>query len=306
MEISYFESSLVKEKFAVLISKLHSVGFLPDYINQVITKSPFFDCFENNELNDFMSLSFEAITKEVFGREVIYDYSLRYVDDYYWAGLSIMEIMMNLEIPLKRILTIMSLQEIVGAYELYHEMNINKFLDHYLELENDRCLLKILRNNASLSIPNISFLTGIKLSLLKIMDYSNATLFATSFSNLSKLSILFNVSINIFKKKSNFIPFSKYMIRSKEFEPLLSRNILQYFNLDISSSYFTNYEYLEDKEIRNILKTNKLIIDLSNPFGVIYISSNRINKRYLSSEEAALIYKKSIDELRPQLTEHLF
>lgn len=306
MEIKFFETSLVKEKFALLIAKLHSVGLLTDYINDTIVKSPFFDCFEKNVIEDFMNLSFENITKVVFKKDVIYDYSLNYVNDYYWAGLSVMNIMMNLEIPLKRILLIMPLKEIVGAYNLYHEMHVEQFLKHYSELENERCLLKILRNSVDLSISKISYLTGIKTSILSLMDYSNATLFGTSFSNLSKLSFLFKLPIDIFRKKSLFVPFSQYIFESKSFEPILVKNILDYFNIKEETTYTIIYNYVDEKEIKMLLKENKVIIDLSNPFGVIYLSSNRHTRKYLSKEEMSFIYKTSIETLKTQLNELIF
>lgn len=208
MEIKFFEAPVIKEKFALLIAKLHSAGLLTDYINDTIIKSPFFDCFEKNDLEDFATLSFESITKAVFKKEVVYDYSLNYVNSYYWAGLSVMSIVMNLGMPLKRALLIMPLKEIVGAFDIYHEMHAEQFLNRYLELENERSLLKILRSSADLSVSKVSYLTGIKSSLLNLLDRSNDALFGTSLSNLAKLSQLFDISIDVFKRKSSLVPFS--------------------------------------------------------------------------------------------------
>lgn len=306
MEIKYFDSGLVKEKFAFLLAKLHDAAFLTDYINDVIIKSPFFDCFENNDLTDFMTLSFETITEKCFGKEVIYDYSHNLINAYYWAGLKIMEIMMNLEIPLKRILIVMPLKEIVGLYEPYHEMHPEQFLKHYQELENQRSVLKSLRNTANLSISKISYLTDIKTPLLNIIDKSNATLFGTSFSNLTKLASLFNVSTNIFKKKTSYAPFSSLIIDSKTTEPILIKHILAYFNFASDGNVTITRNYLEDKDIKNLLKQHKVVVDLSNPFGVLYISSNRINRKYMTNEEFTFIYLKTINELRLKVEGLLF
>ena len=298
MENKFFESSLIKEKFALLISKLHSAGLLIDYINDEIIKSPFFDCFENNDLDDFMTLSFENITKMVFKKEVMYDPTINYINAYYWAGLSVMNIMMNLEVPLKRILLIMPLKELLGAYEIYHEMHVEQLLNHYLELEKERSLLKILRYNSNYSISKISYLTGITTSLLNLIDSSNDKLFGTSFSNLSKLSILFNVSIDVFKKKTSFVVYSNYILESKMFEPIFTASILKYFNIDETSNKNIIYQYYDEKDIKKLLKNYKVIIDLSYPYGIIYISSNRITRKYLSNEEFIFIYKASIEKLK--------
>ena len=306
MEHKFYEASLAKEKFALLIAKLHSVDLLTDYINDTLIQSSFFDCFEKNDLRDFMTLSFENITKEVFKKEVVYDYSLNYIDAYYWAGLTIMSIMMNLEVPMKRVLTIMPLKEIVGAYEIYHEMHIEQFLHHYLELENERSLLKILRSKAGLSIAKISYLTGIKTSLLSFLDYSNAALFGTSFSNLTKLSILFDQSIDLFKKKSTFVAFSSDILHSEAFKPLLMNRILRYFNMKDDVNYIVTYDYIDEKACRSLLKEHKVIVDLFNPYGIVYISSNRVVRKYFSIAEFSFIYQVSIQQLRLAINDIIF
>ena len=288
------------------MAKLHRAGLLADYINETIIKSPFFDCFEKNDIEDFVTFSFEQITKEVFKKEAIYDPSLNYIDDYYWAGLNIMNIMMNLSVPLKRILITMSLKEAVGAFELYHEMHVRKFLDHYLELESQRSVLKVLRNEQGFSIANIAYLTCIKQSLLKLYDASNNALFGASFSNLIKISTLFGVSIDAFKRKSTYAPFSQFILQSKVFRPLLIDAILRYFNVKDGVSYILIDHYIEDKEIRKLLGDYKTIVDLSNPFGVIRMSSNRINRKYLSKAEFYFVYQMTIEKLRAHTDDLIF
>ena len=300
MEIRFFEASTVKERFALLISKLHRVGLLLDYINDAIVQSPFFDCFEKNQIDDFMTKSDENISKEVFRKDVIFDPSENYIDEYYWAGLSVMNVMMNLGVPLKRILVIMPLKEVVGAYPIFHEMHDERFLGHYRERENERGLLKAFRNERHLSIPDIAYLTGIKASLLNLYDRSNAAVFGASFSNLTKLAILFGISIDVFRKESTFAPFSQYILQSKVFEPILVEGILRYFNVKDGTSYVVIDHYLEEKKIRQLLNEYKVIVDLSNPFGIIRVSSNRLNRKYLSKEGFLFIHKAAIAKLKEQ------
>lgn len=304
MEIKLFNVEDIKERFALLLAKLHDAGFLLDYINDAMIKSPFFDCFENNDINDFMTLSFETISEKVFGKEVIYNYSHEYVNRYYWAGLSIMDIMLNCQIPLKRILLIMPIKEIAASFDIYHEMHPSQFIDHYLELESERSLFKIIRNDKELSISKINYLTDIKIPLLKYFDYSNSTLLSTSFSNLIKLSKLFDVSIDVFKSKSTFIPYSNTIIYSKDFMPILVKNIAEYYG--VSKEVTTIDKYLEDKEIKRLLEKYKAVVDVSNPFGIIYITSNRIVRKYLSKEEFRFIYLKSINTLKNNIDILLF
>jgi len=306
MENNYFEANQISEKFALLISKLNSVGLLDEYINNVIIKSPFFDCFENNDLSRFVNLSFEEISKSIFRKEVVFNLSDNFVNKYYWAGLSIMKIMMNYKIPLKRILSIIPLNEFVNKFNPFHEMNPNKICEYYLEQEQNISLLKKLRNDANLSLANIVTLTGINPSILKIMDGSNATLMATSFANLNKLSKLFDISIDVFKKESSYMPFSSLLLSNKLFGECFVKNILDFFNLNYSSNILMINDYVENKDIRNNLKKYKYIIDMSRPFGVIYLSSNRVCNKYLSTEEFYFLYQKTISEFKIQVGTLLF
>ena len=250
-------------------------------------------------MQDFMTKSIETITKEIFGKEVVYNYTHELINPYYWAGLSIMEIMMNLNVPLKRILLIMPLKEIIGCFDVYHEVHPKQFVNHYLEIENSRSLFRILRNEKGLSISKISVLTGIKQSLLQYFDYSSATLLATSFSNLNKLSRLFDVSLDVFKKKSSYVPYSNSIIYSKEFNNIFVNIIVDYYG-DKQNITITN-TYIDDKEARKILNHYHLIVDIANPFGVIYISSNRLIRKYLSKEEFMFIYINSIEVLKSRV-----
>ena len=297
MENRYFNISDIKEKFALLISKLTQAGFLVDYINDVMVNSPFFDCFEKNDLEEFMTLSLETIAEKVFKKEVVFNNAYDPVNAYYWAGLSIMDIMANYKVPLKRILIVMPLREIVTCFNPFHEMDPIQFCEYYLKKEDSCSILKILRKEKRLSLSDISNLTEIKLTLLKILDTSNASLMATSFRNLNRLSELFSVSLDVFKKESNFLPYSSYMVQGQTFGPILMKNIIMYFGFDKDTQFVKVDFYKEDKEIRELLKENKLILDMSNPFGIYYMSQHRIIRKYLTKEEFSFLYKKSIKEL---------
>ena len=302
----YFDCELVKERFALLLSKLHETGLPAEYISQVIVESSFFDCFEKNDLTAFLSSSLESITSNVFRKEVIYDYSSKPGDPYYWAGLIIMSVMMNLRTPLKRILLIMPLPEIVSCFALYHEMNDEQFLEHFVSIEKERSLLKIIRKDKRLSLSKISFLTGIKVSTLERMDASTEALLSSSFSSLSLLADLFSLSTDVFKKVSSYVPYSDSILRSEKMETLLGKNLCIYFNIPAEKGFSITREYVENKEIRRLLQGKKALVDLSDPFGIAYLSCGCVKRKILSKEEFLLLYQKSVQELKAQENGLLF
>ena len=71
-----------------------------------------------------------------------------------------------------------------------------------------------------------------------------------------------------------------------------------YFGFDKDTQFVKVDFCKEDKEIRELLKENKLILDMSNPFGIYYMSQHRIIRKYLTKEEFAFLYKKSIKALK--------
>ena len=206
--------------------------------------------------------------------------------------------MINFKVPLKRILLVMPLDEIIMSYNPFHEMNSIQFCKHYLEVEKSRNILKILRKEKGVSIRDLSYLVNIKESFLKVMDNSNATLMATSFRNLNLLSQFFAISLDVFRVESNYIPYSSSFVKGKTLSKIVAKNILSYFGVNPENNFTITTTYMLDKEFRNALKEYKYIVDLSMPYGLIYFVSHKLTKKYLSNEEFAFIYKKSIEDLK--------
>ncbi len=298
MANEYFDCELAKDRFALLLSKLHEAGLSSDYINKTIVGAPFFDCFEKNDLSSFLSSSLERISSEVFKKEVIFDYSREPGDPYYWAGLAIIKITMNLRVPLKRALLTMPLKEVASCFEPYHEMSDEQFLERYLFIEKSRSLLKSIREERGLSLSKISFLTGIKVPTLARMDLSTENLLNASFKSLAPLSALFSLPEDAFKKTSSYVPFSPALLGNQKMGEILGRRICLYFNIPAKEGFSIAREYLEGKGIKGIIRKGKPIVDLSDPFGVIYLSGGRVKRKFLAKEEFLLLYSGSCDELK--------
>ena len=306
MTNEYFDCEVAKERFALLVSKLHGAGLPDDYISKVLVESPFFDCFESNDLSSFLGESLESISARVFRKEAIYDYSSVPADPYYWAGLVVMGIMMNGRIPLKRVLLTMDLSEIVSCFAPFHEMSDERFLEYFLSLEKERSLLKRIREEKGLSLRKIAFLAGIKMPTLVRIDSSSEALFGTSFASLSALASLFALSGDVFKRTSSYIPFSFDLLKNGKMEEKLGKNICLYFSIPLEKGFSISHYYLNDKEAKGLLGEKGAIVDLSNPFGILYLSSNRLKRKFLSKEEFLFLYVKSSSELQKETGGLLF
>lgn len=301
-----YDSSEVKEKFAVLLSKLHIANLLADYISNVIVKSKFFDCFENNDFEEFMTLSFETITETVFGEEVVFDYSKDYVNEYYWAGLEYMDLLFNYGIPLKRAMIIFPLIKMVDLYYPYHEAHSRKTCEFYLEKEKNTPLLNILRTERNIQLSKLAVITKINEKTLRLFDSSNAALFATNAVTLNKLANFFEVDLSVFMSKSSCVPFSESFLRNDEFREIFKDEMLRYFGVKSNDSLKFIYDPLDSKELRNEIKTNKLLAILSSPYGIAKMVNNKMVEKYLSDNEFLFIYSSTAQIFKTKIDKLLF
>lgn len=282
----------IKNKFGTLLSVLHTEGFLDDAIDNGIIESTFFDCFENNNVNLFVNTGIEEIIQTVFSKSIYVDYNKALISEYYWAGQSYIQIMLNSNVPLKRALMLLPLKDMIDLYPVYHEMNPVKIRLKYKEIEDNVSILKVIRNINGYSIRKLSFLTGIKEITLATYDKSNEKLFNASSNNINKLLNVFNISKSIFNKESSYVPYFEFMFEDKEFVDLFLNNICEYLNIDIQEIKSIVY-LLDSKTIKKDLKKYKKLIYIKKP-GIIY-SSRKVQQ--LEEKEYLSLFKKTIAEI---------
>ena len=281
--------SNIKNRFGALLAILHNEGYLDDAIDNMIIKSSFFDCFENNDVDLFMNTGIEDIVMNVFGKNIIVDYNSPLVSEYYWAGQNYIQIMLNNNVPLKRIFILLPLRKMVDLFSKYHEMNPIKLCERYNEIEKSVSLLKVLRADSTYSIRKLAFLTGIKEITLKSYELNNDKLFNASSGNINKISNQFNIPRYIFVKESSFVPYFDFLFKDDEFIDNFTNNICIYLNIENEKAKFVDY-HLESKEIIKLLKKYKKIIYIKKP-GIIYSTRGQY---ILSEKEYMSLWKLTI------------
>lgn len=293
-----YESSEVKEKFAILLSKLHQVNILSEYINDVVVHSKFFDCFENNDFEELMTLSYESIAEKVFNEEVVFDYSLEYVNEYYWAGLVYMNLLFNYSVPLKRAMIIFPLKKMVDLYYPYHEASFVKACEYYLNYEKETPILEILRKEKNIQLSKLSVVTEINEKSLRVFDSSNAALFATSLNSLVKLANFFEIDLSVFNTKSSCVCYSETFLHNEEFREIFKNTLLVYLGIKSKDKVLYQYNDLDNKKIRKALKNHDLLIMLFEPYGVIKLSNNMITQKYINQTEFLFVYARTIEKFK--------
>lgn len=301
-----YDSSEVKEKFAMLLSKLHMANLLTDYINDTIVKSDFFDCFEKNDFETFMSLSIETIIENVFKEEVVFDYNKNYINEYYWAGLEYMDLLFNYGVPLKRALIIFPVIKMVDLYYPYHEAHSSKTCLYYLDIERNTPILNILRNEKNIQLSKLSLITNINEKTLRLFDSSNAALFATSLSQLTRLANFFEVDISVFNTRSSCVPYSELFFKNDVFVEIFKDEMLKYFGVKQKGNVKYISEDFDTKELRKEMKNYNLLVFLSKPYGLAKMQNNKMIQKYLSDIEYLFIYSNTIQIFKTKIDSLLF
>ena len=229
--INFINIELLKRKFATCIAKIHSFANIPlDNIDDKIIHSSFFDCFEENDISRFLNMSSEDVCYELFKMRYIKE-DVDIVDPVYWAGLQYMSIFLNFQLPLKTILLLCPLKEMVSHFEIYHEMND---IEIYKLFENKyfkKSILEKLRKEKGYSVRQLSDITGISQATLRYYETNNYNLFSASHEVILNLSSSLNTSLTFFSRYSGFIPFSKNLINDIGFKTIFFNNISKYYRI---------------------------------------------------------------------------
>lgn len=282
-------SNIIKNKFGTLLSIVHSFGFVDDAINEMIINSDFFDCFENNNDNVFLQAGIEDIVVKVFNKNIYIDYNKPLISEYYWAGQSYIQIMLNNDVPLKRILLFLPLKEMINLFPVYHEINPLKLCQRYKKIEESNNLLKILMDREKYSIRKLSYLCGIKDVTLISYLQDNKKMFNASYKNIVTISNQFSISMHIFSRCSSYVPYFDFMSNDDEFINKFVMCILTYLNINNNGIKVIN-NYVDNKEIIKLLKKYKKVLYVKDKI-IVYSSRNKI---ILSEIEYRSLLKKTI------------
>ena len=264
----------LKEKFATLLSKLYEDAKISlNEINDKLLYSDFLNCFEQNQLDEFINDSYESIIYKLFNKETVFSNELN--SEIYWAGIQYMNIFLNKTIPLKQILLLCPLEEMIEYFAIYHELQENEIINKFISDNYSKSILSKLIKDKTLNMQKISYLTNISINTLKYYSLNNINLFNASNENINKLKHILKVDDSLFVKQSNFVPYSSH---------LLEDQTLFYMFNEIVKKYYKTNENVKNKDgLLYITKRNRKIIipDELIGFGIKSIIKNYTEDRLL-------------------------
>jgi len=209
-------------------------------------------------------------------------------------------------------------------FSVYHEINERKLIDEFLANEYKRSILSLLRKKKNVSIKELSFLTDIPEYTLRYYEKANENLFNASFSNISAIAKVFEVSDTLFKRKSDFIPYSEYLWLSDTFKKIFAekiREIPEMEKLDFSSIVYSEAysegcsdsdeliiypSYFNENTVSEQLSKHSKVLFVNRTALFAIKEKKKIKKIYIDDNVLSKTIKNTIEEMTNQIDELIF
>ena len=303
--MKYVDLGELKNKFGLILMRLHrDAKISASIINQKMLFEPFFDFLERNNVDEILNKDIENISRNIFGGGIIFYNTSAEKDEFYWAGIQYINISINLNIPLKQVVLLCPLEEMLAHYVVYHEMNDIELVKEFKENENKRSILKALRKEKGYSYRELSVLTSINKNAIVYYERDNKNLFNASYKNVTSIIKTLSVSDSFFKECSDFIPFTQNFYGIHELKNQVIKTIEEYLDKDsktdiikkgiisdIEDYYFTTNPFEPEKN-KLLVKKYAIVVYLNRDI-IVSMFKRKIIVEVLSNETPLLI-KKSI------------
>lgn len=261
----------LKDKFSDYLNKLYTNNKLSvDSISNTIIENNLFDFLEENKTREFLSCSYEEFVYKLYKINSIYVNNSQ-ISELIWASKMYLTLSLNLNIPLKTIVLLCPLKQMLELFEVNHETNDIQTIDYFKTNVLNKSILKALRKLRNVTVRQLSIMTGININTLNAYEKNNTNLYNASFSNIQLMIQALNVSCSFFKKESSFIPFNYLLLENKQ----IQAHMLNFFN---------DY-YKKEASIKSI----EPIIELNDKNKTIYVDEKLLSIAY---KQAINLYLK--------------
>lgn len=282
--VNYVNVSLMKRKFAKLLSSLyHQANIELVNISEQFIFGDYFDSLENNKDNNLLIKPIDVIINDLFKAPLLNDES-QDIGPIYWSGIQYMNLFLNYGIPIKTLFLLCPLDQMAAHYQVYHEMGEIQFCEMFLKTYYAKSILKLLRKERGLTVNELSMLTRISVPTINYYEANNDNLFNASNKNISEISNALKVSDIFFKKESDFVPLSEYLIQDIDFVKSFSKVINTYFNL--KNDQLISIDPLEDVDVPYLI--------INNP-NTLFLKKKKI---IIKDDLLLLLFKNALIEMK--------
>lgn len=261
----------LKDRFSDYINKLYTNNKLSvDSISNTIIENDLFDFLEENKTREFLSCSYEEFVYKLYKTNSIYVNNSQ-ISELIWTSKMYLTLSLNLNIPLKTIVLLCPLKQMLELFEVNHETNDIQTIDYFKTNVLNNSILKALRKLRNVTVRQLSVMTGININTLNAYEKNNTNLYNASFSNIQLMMQALNVSCSFFKKESSFIPFNYLLLENKQIQAYMLNFFNDYYKKELS------------------IKSMEPIIELNDKNKTIYVDEKLLSIAY---KQAINLYLK--------------
>ena len=234
--ISFYTFSELKKKFGTLLSALyHNANIELDNISNMLVTSSFLDMFENNQFDDYMTMSINDIIKQLFPNVIIRE-GREDIGELYWSGIQYINIYLNYRIPLRTIVLLCPLKEMCRKYDVYHEMNEIELCKDFLQNEYKTVsILRFFRKKQGYSVRDLSILSDVPVSTIRSYEESNDNFYKASHDIMLSLQNALLIPHSICSRKTRFTPFTYSLLTNNDFVECIKEPVSNYLNKSINT-----------------------------------------------------------------------
>ena len=179
------------DTLSYLIGRSYREGYSFDYIEKNISYSIPINELEKSNATLFAFSSMEKIYSDIFP---LYhnDYDFDAYDIFGWVGNTYL--FLSLNITFEALFNVISIEEMLNLYHLYHEMDYSKILE-YAKEQMKYSLLDVVMKRRKISNKELYFKTDIPVSTINALRYSERSIEKVEANKLLVMAKALNVKM---------------------------------------------------------------------------------------------------------------
>ena len=174
-----------------LIARSYYEKYSFDYIQKTIAYSKVISELERSNITPIAFSSLKEIYEDTFPYSQD-DFIFNEYNEFGWIGTAYMHLFLNLKITFEALFFLVSIEEMLGLYHLYHEMSFSQ-IDDYVSNKLKYTTLDIIMKRLNISCKNLSDKTRISQATISALRYKQRDIAKLEANKLLKIAIALNV-----------------------------------------------------------------------------------------------------------------
>lgn len=159
------------DAFGYLLSRSRQEKYSLSFVERTLSYSRVLSEFEKSNITLIAFSSFEKIYLETFPLKINNGFVYEPYDEYAWCGYIYIHLFLDLSITFEALFYLISIDEMLYLYEVYHEMDYQEMLD-YAKEKIGYSMLDIIMKKQDISTSYLSSVTNISFATLNAFRYN--------------------------------------------------------------------------------------------------------------------------------------